>query len=312
MHTRKGDPMFGRRPDGRRVAQNDAIVAFAPYLMPTRVDAQVHSVQRIDCDILTKYIQQQRGEGQVLSYLDLIVSGYVRTISQHPELNRFLMNKQFYARNCISISLAILKNLENSDEIQESIVKVYFRPDDTVYDVRDALQKAIEDNRRPETKNSSDYVARFLMAVPGLPTCIAGLARLLDRYGLLPRVLIDASPFHTGLFITNMMSLGMPYVNHHVYNFGNTSIFISLGKVERQVEGGPGGALRYRRIIPVGVVNDERIASGAEFGRAFTLWRDLLADPARLETPPETVKADFPAERMPRAPGGKKNRALSA
>lgn len=291
--------MFGRRPDGRRVEQRDAILAFAPYLMPTRVDAQVHSVQHIDCDILTQYIRKQREKGFTLSYLDLVVAAYVRVISQNPEMNRFIANKQLYARNSICVSMALLKTFENSDEIQESTIKVFFNPEDTIYQVHDTLQRVIEENRKPDVANDTDKIARFLLAVPGLPTAVAMTARLLDRYGLLPRYVLNASPFHTGLFVVNMMSLGMPYVNHHVYNFGNTSIFISLGKVERTPMPGPGGTIAYRRLIPIGVVSDERITSGAAYGRAFAYWRDLLAAPEQLEVPPASVAYDFPPEKMP-------------
>lgn len=291
--------MFGFRPDGRRVRQDDAILALTPYLMPQRVDAQVHSVQRIDNDILTRYIRDQRDKGHVLTYIDLVIAAYVRVISQHPALNRFVCNKQIYARSTICVSMSMIKNFVDSDRIQETTIKLHFSPYATVYDVHDSIQRAIDENRKPETANNTDRFARFLLAVPGLPIGVVALARLLDRYGILPRAIVELSPFHTGLFFTSMASLGMPYVNHHVYNFGNTSVFLSIGKNERTPVPGPGGTVAFKRIMPLGVVNDERITSGAEFARAFGLLRDLLANPSLLELPPETINEDFPPERMP-------------
>jgi hypothetical protein len=294
--------VFGFRADGRRVAQEDAILAFAPYLMPQRVDAQVHSVQQVDCDILTDYIRAQREKGLALSYMDLVVAGYVRTLSQHPEMNRFIHNKQLYARNSICVSMVVLKQYgDGGDRITESTIKVHFEPTDTIYEVHEKLAAAIAENRKPETANGTDKLARFFLALPGLPTTMVGLIRLLDRYGLVPRMLLDVSPFHTGMFVVNMMSLGMPHVNHHIYNFGNTSLFLALGKAEREAMVTKDGTVRYKRTVPCGVVNDERITSGAEFARAFGYWRDLLAKPQQLEVPPETVKLDFPPEKMPGA-----------
>ncbi len=304
--------MFGRRPDGRRVRQKDAIIALAPYLMPTRVDAQVHSVQRIDCDTLTRYIAEQRAKGNVFSYMDIVIAAYVRTISQNPELNRFISNKQHYARNAICVSLALLKTFEDSEEIQETTIKLYFQPTDTIYDVHNKVKEAIDENRKPEIANGTDKLARFLLAVPGLPVSIVGVARLLDRYGLLPRFIVHLSPFHTSLFVTNMMSLGMPYVNHHVYNFGTTSIFISLGKVERTASQSPEGRTVYKRIIPIGVVSDERITSGAGYARGFGCWRDLLANPTQLETAPEDIHYDYTPEQMPPAFGRRQRRKQKA
>lgn len=291
--------MFGFRPDGRKVYQEDAILAFAPYLMPQRIDAQVHSVQRVDSDILTRYIRDQRQQGHVLSYLDLVIAAYVRTASQHPEINRFIANKQLYARNTICVSMAMLKTFDDNDKVQETTLKLHFSPYATVYEVRDIIQKAIEENRKPDIANGTDKFARFLLAVPGLPVTIATLARLLDRYGILPRAVIDISPFHTSLFFTSMASLGMPYVNHHIYNFGTTSIFLAMGKTERTPVPGPDGTVTFKRMIPLGVVSDERITSGAEFGRCFGYWRDMLANPSLLEVPPESIREDFPPEKMP-------------
>lgn len=195
--------------------------------------------------------------------------------------------------------MAMLKTFEDSDKILETTVKLHFSPYDTLYDVRDQIHSAVADNRKPEVANITDRFARFALRIPGLPMTIANVARLLDRYGLLPRVIVDLSPFHTGLFFVNMASLGMPYVNHHVYNFGNTSIFLSMGKTERSYLPDKNGGIRTSRILPMGVVNDERVTSGAEFGRAFGYWRDLLASPSQLETPPESIKEDFPPEQMP-------------
>lgn len=291
--------MFGFRPDGRRVKSEDPILSFTPYLMPQRVDAQVHSVQRIDSDILTRYIRDQRAKGHVLTYLDLIIASYIRTISQHPDLNRFIMNKQVFARNEICVAMTMLKNFEDSDKIQETTVKLSFSPYTTVYEVHDILQAAVDENRKPDVANDTDKLASFLLRVPGLPTLIANLARLLDRYGLLPRVLIDLLPFHTSIFFTSMASLGMPYVNHHIYNFGTTSVFLAMGKTERTYVPKADGTFTQKRVIPLGVVSDERITSGAEYARAFGFWRDMLASPEKLEVAPETIKEDFPPEKMP-------------
>lgn len=304
--------MFGFRPDGRRMINKDPIVGFTPYLMPQRVDAQVHSTIHVDCDLLTRYIREQRDKGHELSYMDLLIAAYVRSASQHPQLNRFVANKQLFARNTICISLTILKTMEDDDDIKEAAIKVHFDPYDTVYDVHRKMQEEIAQNRKPDNRNDADKLVRFLIAVPGLPTVIVAAARLLDRYGLLPRYVINASPFHTGAFITNMASIGMPHVNHHIYNFGTTSLFLAMGKVQRNVVPGPGQTTVVKRMIPIGIVSDERITSGAEYGTALLYFRDLLENVSQLEQPPETVRYNIPPEKMPRAPGSGKKARIQA
>lgn len=284
--------MFGRRQDGRRLKLSDPIVGLTPYIMPRRDDSQVMVTQYIDCDTLTAFIRAQRDAGNQISYMDLIIAAYVRTVAKYPELNRFIMNKKLYARNHIAVSLAVLKSMEG-DTIQETTIKVKLPPEATLMDVHNLFAASIEENRKPVTSNLTDKVARTLLGTPGLATFIVALARFLDRYGIMPGLILKASPFHTSMFITNMASIGMPSVYHHIYNFGTTSVFIGMGRIERHAEPAPGGTVHFRRMIPLGVVIDERIACGAAYGRAFSYLRELLADPAKLLVPPEKVNAEI-------------------
>lgn len=289
--------MFGFRSDGRRITNADPIVGFTPYLMPQRVDAQVHTMIEIDCDTLTNYIRSQREKGYVLSYMDLVIAAYVRAASQYPQLNRFVMNKQLFARSTICISLTLLKTSDD-EEVRETVIKVHFDPHDTVYTVHERMQEEIIKNRMEENQNSADKLVRFLLAIPGVPTFAVHIVRMLDRYGIMPSAIINISPFHTGAFIANMASIGMPHVNHHIYNFGTTSIFLAMGKVLRKPVPTPNGGITVKRALPIGIVSDERITSGAEYGRALLYFRELISDPTKLEQPPATVQYDIPPEKM--------------
>ena len=91
--------MFGRRPDGRRLKGIDPIVSITPYLMPMRCDAQVFLEQKLDYEMLARYIAQKAREDQKITFMQIIVAAYVRGISQHPEINRFIMNKQYFSNH---------------------------------------------------------------------------------------------------------------------------------------------------------------------------------------------------------------------
>ena len=276
--------MFGRRFDGLRIKSIDPIVGLTPYIMPTRVDSQVFCPQQVDCDILTNFLRQKRNEKLEYTYVDLIIAAFIRVLAKYPEMNRFVVNKQLYDRKYISVSMAVLK-LSNEDKPEETTIKFEFSPDDLLAEVHAKVKKAIDENRKPSTVNLTDRVAKTLLAIPGFPTLVVGIAKLLDRYGLMPKFLYAASPFHTSLFLTNMASIGMPYVYHHIYNFGTTSIFLSMGKVEKVSTAGSGGSIVFKRMLPLGVTLDERITEGSTFGLAFGLFRDLLAHPDKLEKP---------------------------
>ena len=293
MITRKdGLAMFGRRPDGRRLKNIDPIEGLAAYLMPMRCDAQVLTTQDVDYAKIAEYIQAQRDKGRSISFMTVIIAAYIRTLSQFPEINRFVVNKQLYARNEVAVSFMVLK--QNGDqEAEASTTKVKFDPSDTIFDVSARVEKAIEESRNPpEGGNSAEKIARALYNMPFLCNIIVGLLKLLERYGLLPRAIIEASPFHTSLFITNMASLGVNYVHHHIYNFGTTSVFLAMGKILRTPTLNAKGEVTMKRVIPLGIVGDERVCNGVTYARVYTYWKKFAENPALLETPPEKVKTE--------------------
>lgn len=281
--------MFGHRADGRVLRKIDPIIALTPHLMPMRCDAQVFLNYKVDYEKLARYIVKKGAEGHRFTFMELLIAAYVRTVSEIPEINRFVSNKRLYARTQLSASFTILKETADADAIEENTVKCYFDPHDTIYEVADRVSTSVAANRREEADNSTMKLAKLLLR-PMLANTVVGIVNLLDRYGVMPRYVLDASPFHTSMFVTNMASIGMPAVNHHIYNFGNTSLFLSIGSVQRVTETGPDGKAVRKRYLPIGITADERICAGAVYARMVNRMLHYLNDPALLETPPETVR----------------------
>ena len=138
--------MFGRRPDGRRLRSQDPIIQITPYLMPMRCDAQVFLEHKIDYEKLSRYIVRKSREGEKITFMQILVAAYVRSISQNPEANRFIFNKQFYVRNNCSVSYTVLKDPQDTDS-SETTVRILFDLTDTVFDVRDRMNDAVEKSR---------------------------------------------------------------------------------------------------------------------------------------------------------------------
>ena len=282
--------MFGHRADGRRLSDIDPIIQITPYLMPMRCDAQVFLQHNLDYEKMSRYIVEKSKQGEKITFMQIIVAAYVRGVSQHPEVNRFIFNKQYYSRKNCSVSYAVLKDPQNPDSV-ETTVKINFDPSDTIFDVRDRMNHAVETSRATEDGDFVIKLAKFVLNIPGLTTAIVALYRLLDRYGIAPGVLIRELPFYCGLFITNNGSIGLPSPLHHIYNFGNVSLFMGMGGVRKEaaVEG---DKTRMRRIMPLGITADERVCSGAHYSAFFADVMRYIANPEELETPPETVKYD--------------------
>ena len=296
--------MFGRRPDGKRVKGLDPIVSFTPYLMPMRCDAMVFLEHKLDYEMLSRYIAAKGREGQRITFMQIVVAAYVRGISQHPEINRFVKNKQYFARNNCSVSFTILKDSQNHDS-PESTVRIEFDPTDTLFEVRDRMITAVENNRGESAEGDAfvDKLAGGLLKVPGLPGAVVAVVRLLDRYGLAPGAFIKELPFYSGMFITNNASIGLHHVWHHIYNFGNVSAFFGMGSVLKEATVDAEGKARMKRWLPIGITVDERVTSGAHYAAFFADVVRCLNNPALLETPPESVRYDRGVEyHVPKVP----------
>ena len=281
--------MFGRRPDGRRLKNQDPIVKITPYLMPMRCDAQVFLEHKADYEKLSRYIVKKSQEGQKITFMQILVAAYVRAISNNPEVNRFIFNKQYYVRNNCSVSYTVLKNPQDTNS-NETTVRILFDLTDTIFDVRDRMNDAVEKSRATEDGDFVIRLAKAVLAVPGLATVIVGLVKLLDRYGIAPKVLINELPFYSGMYITNNGSIGLHHPFHHIYNFGDVSLFIGMGSILKEATVDSEGKARMKRWLPMGMTADERVCSGAHYAAFFFDVMRLLEHPEELETPPEKVR----------------------
>ena len=283
--------MFGHRPDGRRVKKLDPIVQITPYLMPMRCDAQVFLEHKADYEKMSRYIVRKSQEGEKITFMQILIAAYVRAVSRHPEVNRFIFNKQYYSRNNCSVSYTVLKNPQDTDS-NEDTVRILFDPTDTIFDVRDRMNDAVEKARTAETDGFVIKLCSGVLAVPGLATLIVGLVRLLDRYGLAPAALIRELPLYSGLYVTNNGSIGLHHPLHHIYNFGNVSLFFGMGSILKEAVVTSDGNARMRRVLPIGITADERVCSGAHYAAFFFDVIHLMDHPEELETPPEEVRFD--------------------
>jgi hypothetical protein len=150
----------------------------------------------------------------------------------------------------------------------------------------------VEKSRAAEDGGFVIKLARGLLAVPGLATLIVGLVRLLDRYGIAPGILMQELPLYSGLYVTNNGSIGLHHPLHHIYNFGNVSLFFGMGSILKEAVVEAEGKARMRRVLPVGITADERVCSGAHYAAFFFDVIHLMDHPEELETPPESVRFD--------------------
>ncbi|MBR3270662.1 MAG: 2-oxo acid dehydrogenase subunit E2 [Clostridia bacterium] len=277
------------RADGRRVRTVQPMYQVAAHIMAERSDSMNMTEVDIPLEPIQKYLNEQRREGKTYTHLGVFIAAFIRTICEYPFLNRFVVNKTIYARNEIAIGMVVLKPGEHEGTMN----KMHFERTNTLSEVQAIIDRYINDNREAGDTNSTDDMIRKLLAVPGLCRLGVNVFKWLDKHGLLPKSIIDASPFHCTATVTNLASIRTNHIYHHVYNFGTTTLIMAMGNA-REVPTRKHGEIEFVRCMPVGVVMDERICNGSQYAMAFRRFSYYLKNPALLDVPPETVADDLP------------------
>ena len=269
------------RPDGYKVKNADPMYMLIPHFLTRRYDAMNMTTLEIPVEPMKAYINAKRREGVQLSHVGLVLAAFVRTVAEFPLLNRFIGGKKVYQHKDITVSMVVLR--PGGGDVMS---KLYFEPEDNVFEVQKKIDEFVDDNRVNEDQ-LLDKAMKILLHIPGLMGFAIGVLRFMDRHGLLPNSLVKVSPFHASLLISNLASIRGNAIFHHVYDFGTTSIALTMGTQKEEPKRGPGGAVGFERCIPMGVVMDERICNGLYFSQAFSRFKSYLADPAKLEGKPD-------------------------
>lgn len=73
-------------------------------------------------------------------------------------------------------------------------------------------------------------------------------------------------------------SIKLDAIQHHLYEFGNASLFVAMGRekvapvVEKNKE------LKLSKVMNVGITMDERVADGFYFAKSLRIWKDIFAN----------------------------------
>jgi pyruvate/2-oxoglutarate dehydrogenase complex dihydrolipoamide acyltransferase (E2) component len=118
------------------------------------------------------------------------------------------------------------------------------------------------------------------------------MARFLDNRGRLPKFLTDLSPFHSSIFITDLGSLGIKSVYHHIFNLGTNTLFIAFGIKTKEHVIDMENNVRIRKAIDIKTAVDERIVDGYYFANAIKMAKKLITHPEELLLPPKEVVVD--------------------
>lgn len=287
---------FFSRPDGKRLRDIDPFMQFFPFIMKNRNESAIYFKQEIDITAVKAFLHERNraavaegGSGIKMTLFHVILASLVRIIAERPQMNRFVVGRRVYQRN--DIKLAFVMKREFKDDAKEEIVVMTFAPEETLDTLSDKLQKEIH---RIRSEAKKDDVARsgivnwfnVLMLLPRFVLQgFVSFVTWLDYHGWLPRFVIDLSPMHTSVFISNLGSLGIDAPFHHLYEFGTTPIFLTIGVSQKVPKVLPDGSIGVREVVNLAVTLDERIGDGFYYARSLKRFQQILENPHELEKP---------------------------
>ena len=287
------DIMFGKRPDRRVIRDLEPMQKSMPYIMKTRTDSMNMYEDTFACKPMDAYIKAKEAEGIKLGYMHICIAAIVRLIALRPQLNRFVMNGKIYARPKIWVSFVVHPTLD--DGSVGTPIKLCFEGTETILEVAEKVNKAIEkETTKRVGENGTDKLLRTLMnRIPGpFIKLVINTLMWMDKHNILPKAIIELSPFHTSFFVTNLKSLGINHVFHHVYNFGTTGLFFAMGKEQRIASVHHGDQISPQKHMGFGMVSDERFCDGLYFALSLRQLRKFMQNPASLEKPLEAKVED--------------------
>lgn len=277
--------MFGKRPDGRVLKNLEPMEQIMPYILKKRYDSMNMFEDTLPCEPWDNYIKEKAEQGIKITYMDIFIAGVVRLMALRPQLNRFVMNGKIYARPKIWVSFVVHPTL--TDGSVGTTIKLCFEGTESLPEVAAKIDQAVKkETTQRDGENDTDRLMRFLMkAIPGfLIKLVINILMWMDRHNLLPKAIVELSPFHTSFFITNLKSLGINHIYHHTYEFGTTGLFFAMGK-EKFIPIVKSGEIVNEKHMGFGLVSDERFCDGLYFALSLRLFKKYMKNPAILDTP---------------------------
>lgn len=267
--------------DGRLVKVH-ALNAMFPYMFRTRTESLVYFNASLDVENLLEYIERKKGEGVELKFFQLFIASVVKLFKERPHLNRFVSGRKLYQRNDIKLSFIAKKAA--TDSAEETNVALTFNEQAKFQDVIDKLKRDIKIAKSDEEKKDDDKLIEGLMKLPRfMLRMLFAFLRWMDFYFNMPRAFTDVDPLRCSVYIANLGSIGIEAPFHHLFEWGNCSMFIAIGKIGYKPVALEDGTIVAKKMVEVKVTLDERIADGFYFARSLELIESYLKNPEMIE-----------------------------
>lgn len=275
-------PLFSR-PDGKLVPGLSPVRYIMPFLMRGRNESAVLHETRYDLSRTLGWLRRwNETHAEKATLFHLILFAVARALHERPGLNRFVAGGRIYQRDGVFVSFAAKAAF--ADDAPIVTIKLGCPADDTFAACVARVTAAVAGARAPaggKKKSSVDTELQLAMALPAfLLRAVMALLRWLDRVNLMPAAMIASDPMYASVFLANLGSLGIDDTFHHLYEYGTVSVFGAVGRVDKAVLVGDGGAPEVRDAVKICWSFDERINDGFYCASSLKRVQEIVEDPA--------------------------------
>jgi hypothetical protein len=273
-------PLFGRS-DGTLVKNLAPVRAMIPYLMLGRNESIVYHEEIVELTKTLSFLERWNAvHERKLTVFHLLVAGCAHGLWARPGLNRFVSGKRIYERKGVQISFAA--KMKFKDEAPLVTVKIEAEKDEPVMSLVDKLYGSVGEGRSGKTR-TVDKELKLALALPSwLLSIVMGRLRWLDSVNLLPASMIKSDPMYASVFLGNLGSVGIDRTWHHLYEYGNISLFGVLGTIRKYVMVDDNNQPVVRDAVSVRWSFDERINDGFYTAASMKLCGEVMVDPERF------------------------------
>ncbi|MDD4082774.1 MAG: 2-oxoacid:acceptor oxidoreductase [Sphaerochaetaceae bacterium] len=284
-----------KRKDAKEIFDIPSYNKIFPFMMPKRCESLVFQPMNFEVTNTVNYVREYNKEhpdnGRIKIFY-VFIAALMRTFAEREKLNSFISAKRYWLRNELSVNFVVKETFK--DDSPEHSNSLIFNKNMTLSEYCKIIDDNINNARSGEEDLATDKAINFFLQFPFwvINAIVKSLDRR-DKRGRAPKWLSEADGLHTSAFISNLGSIGLEGgLAHHLYEWGTTSCFITLGTLTRKkIYNKKTEKTEFKYYMNAGITLDERIADGFYFVKSFSVLQNYLSFPELLEQPPQNLPA---------------------
>ena len=95
--------------------------------------------------------------------------------------------------------------------------------------------------------------------------------------------MIRSDPLCSSAFMANLGSIGFSAPYHHLFEYGTTSLFGTIGKITKTPVVDENGQIVVKDIVMIRWTFDERVTDGFYAAQGLAVFEKYMRDPSALE-----------------------------